>query len=876
LKIRQDKSSSSGIQRGSAPTRHPLVLLLLANARWIWPIAVIAIVIAITWSDLRNIQYRQFRTALQQVDPFWLAVAFLLTVGNLAVMGIYDIVCLRGTAVRAGERWWIGTLAFAWGCFLTFGPVAGPAVRFWLYRPFGVSFDLLRKAIAAIAVGFGCGLLLWIPFAMIPWPPGWTLFAIRAGMVFVAALFAGRLARKIQRWHRFPVWIQEMEVNWSALLMLGALDWLLAFLVFAACFHSAGISSAPGPLVRLYFVGQTLGVLSMVPGGLGSADAFWLAASDAMPGKEAAALLAYRVIYYLIPWSTATVLLLRRAVHGKVRWAEPGRWFVAAIVFLAGCLMLISSATPALVQRLQTLEKFVPLLVLETSHLASAIFGLFLCVLARGLMKGYRYAYRTTVALLLGGALGCTLNGLGYEVSILFVLTAALLWTHAKLFTLPSRIGGTAVAILTPIVLAIFVFAAAGFASYDSSQISRALSLLSPQALAYATEPARFLRTLGVLLLLGLLLAFYLLMSIPHHYVAPTREEIRRALAMHEKLGKGTNALRVANADKSILFLEEGGFCLYRSFGRYTVVYSDPSIEAGMERKCVGLLLQRAAELDRTLVFYQISAMWLPVLNDFGYSFFKLGEEAIVDLLRFDSRKDTDVPSSCILRRFRDAGFSFRIISADEVAGFMPALRAISDAWLRSKGVREKQFSIGSFDETYLSSYPCALLQDPEGKPVAFANILQRPNHGEFSIDLMRYLPDCPGEVRDLFLLRLIEWGRERNFRTFNLGLAPLAALGGSSQPRVGERMAKILFQHGEYWNDFRGIRRFKQKYDPQWGARYLAYPASWIWPQVILNVAALIAGGWRNVIFPNEKQAGGDDSLRAPGPQFHDRIATQ
>jgi phosphatidylglycerol lysyltransferase len=121
--------------------------------------------------------------------------------------------------------------------------------------------------------------------------------------------------------------------------------------------------------------------------------------------------------------------------------------------------------------------------------------------------------------------------------------------------------------------------------------------------------------------------------------------------------------------------------------------------------------------------------------------------------------------------------------------------------------------------------------------------------------------------VRDLFLLRLIEWGRERNFRTFNLGLAPLAALGESSQPRVGERMAKILFQHGEYWNNFRGIRRSKQKYDPQWRARYLAYPASWIWPQVILNVAALIAGGWRNVVFPNEKQAGGDESLRAPGP---------
>ena len=91
--------------------------LSVYSTRWIWPIAVIAIVVAVTWSDLRGIQYRQFRSALHEVDPYWLAVAFLLTAVNLAVMGIYDIVCLRGTAVRAGERWWIGTLALPGAVF---------------------------------------------------------------------------------------------------------------------------------------------------------------------------------------------------------------------------------------------------------------------------------------------------------------------------------------------------------------------------------------------------------------------------------------------------------------------------------------------------------------------------------------------------------------------------------------------------------------------------------------------------------------------------------------------------------------------------------------------------------------------------------------
>jgi phosphatidylglycerol lysyltransferase len=193
-----------------------------------------------------------------------------------------------------------------------------------------------------------------------------------------------------------------------------------------------------------------------------------------------------------------------------VRWAVPARWFVSVIVLLSGALMLISSATPTLTQRLRILEQIVPLTVLETSHLANALFGLFLFVVARGLMKGYRNAYRTTLALLLVGALGSVLKGLDYEEAVVLVLTAALLWTQAGLFKLPSRKGGTAIAILVPIVLAVFVFAATGIASFDGRELSGALWL----TFDHTAEGARFLRALCVLLLAGLLVGIYLIMRI--------------------------------------------------------------------------------------------------------------------------------------------------------------------------------------------------------------------------------------------------------------------------------------------------------------------------------------------------------------------------
>jgi len=834
------------------PARHPFALWLLGNLRWIWPILVMAIVFAVTRSDLRRIDYRRVRDAFQGMDMTLLALAGLLTVVNFAVMGIYDVICFRGSRVRVRERWWIGTLAFAWSNFLTLGPLAGPAIRFWLYRPYGVTFSMLRQAIASIVCGYGGALLLWIAVVTVPLPAwGWPAIATRIVLALLAAFWGGLAARKLQQWRLLPDWIRGLNVHWSALFMLGILDWTLAFLAFAAILHSGGIPLDLQYLGRLYFIGQGVGVLSLIPGGLGSADAFWLASLGDVRENAVAGLLVFRLSYYLLPWFAATLLLLRRAVHGKVRWAVPARWFVSIIVLLSGTLMLISAATPTLTPRLKLLEQMVPLTVLETSHLASALFGLFLFVVARGLLKGYGNAYRTTLALLLGGAIVSVLKGLEYEQAIIFVLTAALLWTQAGLFKLPSHRGGTAIAVLAPIALAVLVFGAAGIASFTGSELSGSLWLTFGQT----AEGARFVRALCVLLLVGLIVGCYLVMRIPHRYVPPAEEDIDRALALHHRFGKGTHALTAANLDKTILFLDDSGFCLYRTVGHYMSVFADPTLAPGMERYCVNVLLQRAAELDRTLVFYQISARWLPVLHDFGYSFYKLGEEAIVELERFDALSSKSQSVRNALDRLAGDGYTFQVLTQAEVARRLTELKGISDVWLRHKKAREKQYAIGFFDAVYLSKGPCAAVSDGAGRMVAFGNLLLGPNLEEFAVDLMRYTPDCPNGILDLLLVRLFQWGRQQGYRNFNLGIAPLTTAGAGRQAHMGERLANILFQHGEHWYNLKGIRRFKEKFAPRWVPRYVAYPAFWMWPQVTVNIAALIAGGWRNVIFPAERQ---------------------
>src|SRR5207247_9527435 len=73
----------------------------------------------------------------------------------------YNVVAFRLTRTRAMERWPYGAVAFAWSNFLTLGPFAGPAIRFWLYRGSVEHSADLETGVLPIAIAFSSGLVGW-------------------------------------------------------------------------------------------------------------------------------------------------------------------------------------------------------------------------------------------------------------------------------------------------------------------------------------------------------------------------------------------------------------------------------------------------------------------------------------------------------------------------------------------------------------------------------------------------------------------------------------------------------------------------------------------------------------------------------------------
>ena len=109
-------------------------------------------------------------------------------------------------------------------------------------------------------------------------------------------------------------------------------------------------------------------------------------------------------------------------------------------------------------------------------------------------------------------------------------------------------------------------------------------------------------------------------------------------------------------------------------------------------------------------------------------------------------------------------------------------------------------------------------------------------------------------------------YGKSSEYRSFNLGMAPLASVGEHRGARIGERLAGLLFRRGDHWYNFQGVRFYKQKFDPEWKPRYMAYQSALEWPVALANVSALIAGSWGSALLP------GRDSSRE---QSEGRLAT-
>ena len=851
-----------------APVRHAAPALI--------SLVVFLAALVVLRIELRSVRWDDLRAALFATSRPRLLVAIALTLVNYAVLTGYDLLAFAAIGRALPRRWIAGAavVAYAISHSVGFAALSGASVRYRFYSRWGVTAEEMAQVVVSYSVTFWVGLLSLggISLAVAPLPEAAfvppPMLTRTAGVLLVAivAVYLVVCALRRQPLRVGPVTVPLPRPALAfAQLALSVADWLLA----GSILYLLLPTGAPPFLTVMgaFLAAVLLGMISHVPGGVGVFEGVlvvwlrpWLPAEALVPS-----FVVYRGVYYLLPFLAGVIALVAdEARQRRVHLTRAAGWMgrrtqqltppvLAACTFFSGVVLLASGATPAAPGRLDLLDRLLPLSVIEMSHFAGSIAGAGLLVLSQGLARRLDAAYYASALLITVGMAASLLKGFDVEEALLLLGVLLILRRARPAFDRRAAFFETR---FSPAWIAAVV-ATLGASAW--------LWLFAFQHVDYASdlwwrfelagEASRSLRASVGAAIVVLLVGLARLVGHPRHQIDPPDDAVLDEAASLVATHPVTTANLVFLHDKGLIFDDQRrGFVMYGVQGRTWVAMGDPVGPPDVQRTLIRRFLERVDDVDGTPVFYEVGHAGLHHYADFGLTFVKLGEEALVDLSSFtlDGARGAR-PRQTLNRLDRDGG-TFRLIAPSDVAAHLPALRRVSDDWLAHKAAAEKGFSLGFFDDRYLQRFPVGVIECG-GRIQAFATLWPGAPGSELSVDLMRFAGDAPKNVMEALLFHVMLWGRRQGYRRFSLGMAPLSGFERSPVAARWQKVGAFVYEYGDAFYGFQGLRAFKEKLATEWEPRFLVCPGGLALPRILADVSALIAGGYRRIF------------VRAPGP---------
>lgn len=807
-----------------------------------------------------------------------LAAALGTTAVGYAALVFYDWFGLRfiGKTLNRGIVALGGFLGFAFGNTIGVSVISGGAVRYRIYSAVGLNAFEVAAVSGYVAIAFGIGVIVvgvgalaihpGAVGAYLPYEPGTVRFV--AGVVTILSIALIGWLSVTQR--TLSIRGHELRSPPPADLV-GQLSVTLIDIA-AASFALWILLPAGKPdfttFVVVYAAAITVGVLSHVPGGVGVFETVVIGALPAsVPvGDAAAALLLFRLIYYLVPFSLAflfialnearlasgfgTRLLARtpamQSALATLHGLSPA--LVAVVTFGFGAYLLLVTMLPSV--RVDALAEgdLVGALLLEGGTIASAVAGVALIIVSQGLARRVSSAWWFAIGALAAGAVASLLNDFDIENAAFLSLGALLLVPFRKAFGRPGQLTAgvfeprwfaTVIAVgIAAVALFFFVHKTVPYSNDLWSEF--APNSNTPRALRAGLAATALLFFFGIYLL-----------TRPNRLKSPVLSNLESqasAAALCDK-AEDPHTWLSQTGDKRFLFSESGtAFIMYAVRGASWIALGDPVGDPVEFEDLVWSFADQAAKANARPVFYEVSGRNLELWPELGLTLHKIGEEAVVPLPDFSLAGGRFKAMRAALNKRQREGYECALRSAPHAPALIAELRTISEDWLGRKTGREKSFSVGRFDPNYLALFDIAVVQK-DGRIVAFANILKASGGRRVAVDLMRYLPEESSGLMEYMLLSLIEHYKAQGAAEFSLGTAPLSGLSERSVARSWNRFGRLIYRHGGAFYNFEGLRAFKQKFRPEWRPRYLAVPPNVSPMRAMGDVALLIAGTARGLI---------------------------
>ena len=279
-------------------------------------------------------------------------------------------------------------------------------------------------------------------------------------------------------------------------------------------------------------------------------------------------------------------------------------------------------------------------------------------------------------------------------------------------------------------------------------------------------------------------------------------------------------------------------------------------------------------EHDWEFAFFQARPELLPAYRELGFRALHIGEDPVLHPDRFTLECSAIGEVRRAVNKLRGAGLAVRMYlpggsafdPAHDPDGLHEQMRAISNAWLRTRAGGEKGFCMGRFDAATLRESWLAVAWDPARRRVeAFLTWVPVWGRRGWALDLMRRRSDAAPGVMEYLVAVSVEDAKARGYEVLSLSLSALARAddGAAGEASAGEppaggspvagpraesepdRTRAFLMEHLARFYDFQNLFRWKAKFLPEFEARYLVYPAPMALPRIALAlVRAQSPGG--------------------------------
>jgi phosphatidylglycerol lysyltransferase len=276
-----------------------------------------AVAAVMLWWQLRNYSIYDIAHTMLNIPFMNLVMACCACLAGYFALSLYDFLALNYVGEAKKVVWWkwmlAGMLGFAISNNAGHAVVSGGAIRYRLYTRWRIrGGDIVKMlTISGITYTLGCAAIFIIGYFLIPA----EFFEQSTGAnIGFTAIFIGCIAAIVAYFaatvifHKKTIKIGKLNFDvpttkMAALqMLLGVVDGLLAGLVLYSCLRP--FWDIPfGTYIGFFIIAQNTGVFSQVPGGIGVFESIFLIALPDNVDKAAVfgALLAYRIIYYVLP-----------------------------------------------------------------------------------------------------------------------------------------------------------------------------------------------------------------------------------------------------------------------------------------------------------------------------------------------------------------------------------------------------------------------------------------------------------------------------------------------------------------------------------------------------------------------------------------------